>query len=546
MKRWAGSKLKMWDGWAVLSLLFLVLLLLPAGRIFGQLLKPAGENWAHIRQYLFRDYLLNTLQLVGFTGLGTALLGTGLAWLVSACDFPLRVFFRRALFLPLALPPYIAACTYSGLLGYTGPLRSLLRQQLAWEPPAAYFDIMNLPGAVFIFTLVLYPYVYAVTRAFWEKQSASLLESARLLGRGQLAVFRGVALPLSRPAVVGGVSLVAMEVLGDYGVVHYFGLPTFSTAIFKTWFGMGDVDAAVRLAAVLMLVVLLLLLLESLLRGGKKYSPAGARSRPLSPWPLQGGRGWLAFGCCAAVFSLGFLIPVGQLVYWAWHSWPRVLGADFARLLAGTLLVAWSSALLVLVVALIMANYSRLHRGVLASACARATVLGYSIPGPVIAIGVLAWFIALDTFLHPLYRSIDPQAERLWLTGSLVMLIYALVVRFLAMGFNPLQAGFAKLGNRFSEASRTLGAGVTATFWRVDLPLLRPAVAASFLLVFVEVIKELPLTLMLRPFNFNTLAGKVFQYAGDEMLPEAAVPALVIVALSTLAVWWLESGDRRW
>ncbi|MGQ9558710.1 MAG: ABC transporter permease [Desulfurispora sp.] len=536
----------MGDGWALLSLLFLLLLLLPAGRIFGQLLKPAGENWAHVRQYLFRDYLLHTLQLAGFTVLGTALLGTVLAWLVSACDFPLRAFFRRALYLPLALPPYIAACTYSGLLGYTGPLRSFLRRQLVWEPPAAWFDIMNLPGAVFIFTLVLYPYVYAVTRAFWEKQAASQIESARLLGRGQLAVFWDVALPLSRPALVGGASLVAMEVLGDYGVVHYFGLPTFSTAIFKTWFGMGDVDAAVRLAAVLMLVVVLLLWLEGRLRGGKKYSPAGARSRPLALWRLAGVRGWLAAGFCAAVSGLGFFLPLGQLVYWAGHSWPRVLGGDFARLLVDTLLLALVASMLVLVVALVVANYSRLHRGGLASACARATVLGYSIPGPVIAIGVLAWFIALDGYLYPLYRFFSPQAERLLLAGSLVMLIYALVVRFLAMGFNPLQAGFARLGHRFSEASRTLGAGVTATFWRVDLPLLRPAVAAAFLLVFVEVIKELPLTLMLRPFNFQTLAGKVFQYAGDEMLPEAAVPALVIVALSTLAVCWLESGGRRW
>lgn len=529
----------------MLSLLFLVLLLLPAGRIFGQLLEPAGENWGHIRQYLFRDYLANTLQLVGWTGLGTVLLGAGLAWLVSACDFPLRAFFRRALYLPLALPPYIAACTYSGLLSYTGPLRSILRHQWQWEPAAAWFDIMNLPGAVGIFTLVLYPYVYAVTRAYWEKQAASQIESARLLGRGQLAVFWDVALPLSRPALVGGVSLVAMEVLGDYGVVHYFGLPTFSTAIFKTWFGMGDVAAAVRLAAVLMLVVLLLLLLENLLRGGRKYSPAGARSRPLSPWRLAGARGWLATGFCAAVSGLGFFIPLGQLVYWAWHSWPRVPGAEFARLLADTLLLALITTALVLVVALVVANYSRLHRGMLAAACARATVLGYSIPGPVIAIGVLAWFIALDGYLYPLYRFLEPQAEHLLLTSSLVMLIYALVVRFLAMGFGPLSAGFAKLGNRYSEASRTLGAGVTATFWRVDLPLLRPAVAAAFMLVFVEVVKELPLTLMLRPFNFQTLAGKVFQYAGDEMLPEAAVPALVIVALSTLAVWWLESGGRR-
>ena len=531
------------DGWAVLSFLFVALLIIPCLHIFVNLLLPANENWQHIKDYLLRDYVVNSLRLVLFTSVLTVLLGTSLSWLISVYDFPMRKFFKWAFILPLAIPPNIAAYTYSGLLSYTGILQVSLRNNFQIPADPKYFDIMNIKGAIFIFTLFLFPYVYTITRAFLERQSASLVESARLLGKKPLAIFFSIILPCSRAAIIGSVSLVILEVLNDYGVVQYFGIQTFSTAIFKTWFAMGDVNSAIKLASSLMLIVLTILILERVLRGRKKYSYTTTKVRPLAPQPLTGIKAVLAFSYCLVIFAFSFLFPTAQLVYWSSLTYQSTLDHSFWKLIFNSLSVASVTTLLVMIVAAVIANYCRTNDHLLSKLYAKVTVLGYSIPGAIIAIGVLAWFIFLDNQLYGFYQMINTNSVKLVLSSTIAMLLFAYVIRFLAMGFNSMQAGFEKIGNRFSEASRILGVNKTSTFFRVDLPMIKPALLSGFVLVFVEVIKELPLTLLLRPFNFDTLASKVFQYASDEMIQEAAIPSMIIIAFSLLAIYlvnWVE------
>ncbi|CCO08143.1 ABC transporter permease [Desulforamulus hydrothermalis] len=533
------------DIWSVLSFLFIALIVIPGFHIFINLFLPANENWQHIKDYLLKDYILNSLKLVLFTSIFTVLIGTSLSCLISVYSFPLRDFFKWAFVLPLAIPPNIAAYTYSGLISYTGIVQVSLRNYFNIQANPKYFDIMNIEGATFIFTLFLFPYVYTITRSFLEKQSASLIESARLLGRKPIEIFFTVILPCLRGAIIGSVSLVVLEVLNDFGVVQYFGIQTFSTAIFKTWFAMGDVNSAIKLSSSLMFIVLTILILERVLRGRKKYSYTSAKVRPISPQPLTGINKILAFGYCMLIFSFSFLIPTLQLLYWSFLTYKSTLNNSFWLLIINSLTVALITTLSVVIISVIIANYCRINDHVLSKIYAKITVVGYSVPGAVIAIGILAWFIFLDNQLYGIYKMVNSNSAKLVLSTSILMLIFSYVVRFLAMGFNSIQSGFEKIGNKFFEASRTLGVNKTETFFRVDLPMIKPAVLTSCVLVFVEVIKELPLTLLLRPFNFDTLTTKVFQYASDEMIQEAAIPSMIIIVISLISIYFINGVESK-
>ncbi|MBO8168911.1 MAG: iron ABC transporter permease [Thermoanaerobacteraceae bacterium] len=532
--------------WALLSLIFVLLILAPNVNILINALKPGNENWYHIKEYLLKDYIINSLTLVAFTGLFTVLLGTTLAWLVSVFEFPFRKFFKWGLILPLAIPPYIAAYTYDGLLNYTGVIQTFLRNSLKISVNQKYFNIMSMEGAVFIFTAFLYPYVYIITKSFLEKQSASLIENSRMLGRSPLEIFFYVILPLSRTAILGGVSLVILEVLNDYGVVKYFGIVTFSTAIFKTWFALGDIDSAVKLAAILMFMVFAVLLMENLLRGRKKFSYTTSKVRPITPLKLQGMKAAGAFVYCFTVFSLSFLIPTLQLVYWAFLAYQKVLHVKFWVLIINSLSAALVSSVLVIAIAVVIANYCRLNDGLISKIYSKITTLGYSIPGSVIAMGVIVFFVGLDRRLVWLYHMISENSSKLVLSTSMAMLTFAYIIRFLAIGYNAIEAGFARIGRKFLEASRTLGMNVTQTFFKVELKMLQPAIISGLVLVFIDILKELPLTLILRPFNFDTLATKSFEYAGDEMIHEAAISSLIIIIISAVSVYFFyKIGDRE-
>lgn len=523
--------------WTILSTIFVSLILLPNLNIFINIFNKPNKNWYHIKEYLLKDYITNSFHLVFFTGLFTILMGISLSWLISVYEFPFRNFFSWGLVLPLAIPTYIAAYTYNGLLTYTGIIQSTLRNHFNIKVDQKYFNIMSMEGAIFIFTLFLYPYVYIITKSFLEKQSSSLIENARVLGKNSFEIFLKVIIPISRSSIIGGVSLVILEVLNDYGVVKYFGITTFSTAIFKTWFGMGDVDSSIKLSAILMVFIFVLLVLEKVLRGRRKYSYTNSRVRPITRIKLKGIKASFAFLYCASIFALGFLIPTTQLVYWVSLTYKKILNIKFLKMTMNSLLVALITSLIIIIMAIVIANYCRINDGIMAKIFSKITIVGYSVPGAVIAIGVIVLFIKLDNRLYGLYKMFDPNAGKLVLTTSIVMLMFAYVIRFLAIGYNSVEAGFEKIGKKFFEASRTLGMSITKTFFKVDLKMIKPAIVSALVLVYVDVLKELPLTLILRPFNFNTLATKTFEYANDEMIHEASISSIIIIAISVIVMY---------
>lgn len=521
-----------------------VLALLPSLYILAGLLGKPGENWAHITEYMLLDYALESLLLTGGTVVLASLAGIVLAWLTVAYDYPLRRFFSFVFLLPLAIPPYIAAYTYSSMLSYTGSVQTWLRR-MGVAVNQNYFDVMSMKGAIVIFSLFLFPYVYLMVRSFLEKHSASFVESARLLGKNPLSVFFRVALPLSTGAIVGGASLVAFEVLNDYGVSKHFGLQTFTAAIFKTWFGMYDIDSALRLAASLMALIIGIFVIERLLRRRKRYHIPANRSVPLSRRKLKGPAAWFAVIVSSLIALLSFFIPVVQLLVWAWWTFEDVWNAKFVGMLSNTLLVSCFTVVIIMFFAVIASNVNRQWRSPLSLAVGRLLSMGYSIPGAVLSIGVLAVFLSVDHRLAGVYAAMGLGQNKLVLSMSLVMLVFAYSIRFLAVGYNAMDSGFDRIGNKYSEASRTLGYGMTATFFKVDLPLVKGAVLAGGIMVFLEVVKELPLTLLLRPFNFDTLATKAYQYASDEQIHQAALPSLLIIALGILSVCLYHWLGRR-
>lgn len=540
VKRYAKKEL---NGWWIISLIGAAVILLPILYVFLEIFQEPNENWYQIREYLLGNYVINTLILVIITGILTVFLGVTLAWLTSAYDFPFRKFFRWGLILPLAIPPYIAAYTYRTMLSYTGIVQSTLRNQWDIQINPELLSFSSLRGAIFVFTIFLFPYVYIIARAFLESQSSSYIENARLLGRRPTAVFFKIVLPLARPAIIGGAGLVIFEVLSDYGVTSYFGIHTITTAIFQTWFGMYDVDTAMRLAAWLMFIIIGVFILERLLRQRKRYHLSN-KSKPLVPIKLKGVPGAAAFIFCTIVLSLGFIIPLFQLIAWAGLTFDKVWDISFFTLLTQTVSIAAISTAIIIIVATIIANVCR-SKWAFPYILSKVITSGYSIPGAIIAIGVLAVFIQLDEKLAPLYSIMGLGDAPLLLSMSIVMLIVGYVIRFMATGYNAVEVGFEKIGTKYTEASRLLGHGITKTFFRVELPLIKGALFSGFILTFVEICKELPLVLLLRPFNFETLATKTFQYAKDEMIHEAAIPSLMIIAISTMSVVVFHLIDKR-
>ncbi|MCT4776257.1 MULTISPECIES: iron ABC transporter permease [Exiguobacterium] len=524
------------NGWAILSFIALVFIVLPGVVVLVELFAPVNDNWQHIREYLLPTYVRNTLFIMLATGLLTTIIGTSLAWFVTVYDFPFRRFFKWALILPLAIPPYIGGYTYHGILNYTGVIQTTLRNEFGITVDQTYFNIMTIQGTVFIFTLFLYPYIYTITRAFLHNQSSSMIENARILGRGSWDIFFTVVIPISRVAIIGGVSLVLMEVLNDYGVVKYFGIQTFSTAIFSTWFGMKDTSSALKLAGTLMILVIAILTMERLVRGRKQFSYATTKVKPLKPRQLTGWHRYAVFGYVATIFAVAFLIPFVQLVAWTVLTFEQVFTAEFFRLVWNTVSVAFIATVIILVFALIIANYTRLFPSNMTRVISKVTTLGYSIPGAAIAIAVITLFLLLDEWVLNVALALDLGQTFVFRT-TLIMLIFAYVIRFLAIGYNSIESGFEKVGKSFTEASRMLGWGTVQTFFRVDIPMIKGAIMSAFILVFIDIMKELPLTLFLQPFNFSTLATQAFKYVSDEKIHEAALASIVIVLMSGLLIF---------
>ncbi|WP_342601372.1 iron ABC transporter permease [Psychrobacillus sp. FSL H8-0483] len=523
------------NSWTVVAGIIILLLFLPNLTIISGIFTPSNENWEHMKEFVLGTYIKNSFILIGFTAILSIIIGLSLAWIIAQYQFPFRQFLKWALILPLSIPPFIGAYTYHGIVNYTGIVQTTLRERFGLELNHVYFDIMNLPGAIFIFTIFLYPYVYTITRIFLSQQSASLIESARVLGKGPWQVFFQIVIPVSRVSIIGGASLVILEVLNDYGVVKYYGIQTFSTAIFQTWFGLGDIETTIKLAASLMGLVIIILMLEKILRGRRQYSYSTTKVRPLPLIQLTGAKAFLATLYGFLILSLGFFIPVIQLVDWLILTFGKIPMDEFLIYVKNSVLVAGISATCIVVFALILGNFGRLVHGKYAKLLPKLTILGYSIPGAVIAVGVVTAFIALDQFLTPLYQLLG-ESSTLVLSVSLVMLITAYIIRFFAIGYNSIESGYDKIGTNFRDASRLLGVGITKTFFKVDVPMMKGAIISGIIVVFIDILKEIPLTLILRPFNFDTLSTKAFQYASDEKIMEASQASLLIVSISAIAI----------
>lgn len=523
-------------GWLAVSLIAAALVLLPVTFVLLSLLREPSANWAHVRQYLLADYFAGSAMLVGFTAALAAVIGVSLAWLVTGYDFPLRRFFHWALVLPLAIPPYIAAYTYRTMTSYTGFIQATLRNQFGITVPPGSVEVMSERGAIFILTICLFPYVFLITRTYLEKQSASYIENAILLGKGHFSIFFRVVVPLARPAIIAGVMLVVFEVLGDYGVANYFGVPTVSVAIFQTWFGMYDVDAALRLAAWLMVIVIGIFAAERFLRRHRQYASTTTQVRPLTPRKLGAAGQALAVAVCALVFLVSFLIPVAQIAVWAYWTYEDIWSPAFKEMALNSLSSAALASAIVMVISVVTARVCRSLSSSWAYGLSRLMTAGYAVPGAIIAIGVLAVFIALDELLDPLYVRLGYGDDVLILSMSVAMLIFAYVIRFMATGYNAVESGYEKISRSYTEAARTLGRSDTGAFWQVELPLLRSAVVSGFILTLVEIIKELPVTWLLRPFNFETMSTRAYKYAIDERIYDASLPSLLLIAISLVSV----------
>jgi iron(III) transport system permease protein len=528
------------DLWRWSVLVPALLLALPVLVVFASILQPQPGVWRHLSQTVLPDYVVNSILLAGGTGVGALLLGTGAAWIISQYQFVLRRYLDWLLLLPLAMPAYIIAYTYTGILDFAGPLQSALRTQFGWRFGEYWFpEIRSLSGAILLLSLVLYPYVYMLARTAFAEQSASLSEASRTLGKTSRQHFFSVALPLARPAILTGTALAMMEAFADYGTVQYFGVATFTTGIFRTWFGMGNQVAAAQLAAMLTSFVLLLLVLERYSRHKIRYYHQGQRQASPARRKVGTMQQLLLLMLCLLPVLLGFIIPVSQLLVWALQRYAQMFNAQFLQLVWNSFSLAAVAALISVMLALLFAYAKRLRRDALVQLPVRIAALGYAVPGTVIAIGVMWPLAALDS-------QIDLFAERwfgirtgLLFSGTLFALLLAYSVRFLAVSLHSVEAGLERIKPNMDNAARSLGYTPWQVLQKVHVPLLRGSVLSALLLVFVDVLKELPATLLLRPFNFNTLAVRTYELASDERLADAALPALAIVSVSILPVMLL-------
>ncbi|GAB3270690.1 ABC transporter permease [Parahaliea aestuarii] len=517
-------------------LLATAVIAVPVLVIAASLFSGFSPVWEHLLQTVLQDYIVNSLLLMLGVGAGTLVLGVTGAWLTAMCDFPGRRFFNWALLLPMAIPAYIIAYTYTGMLDYAGPVQSALRETFGWNYGDYYFPaIRSLGGAVCMLSLVLYPYVYLLVRVAFREQSTAVLEASRSLGKGPWQTLFQVALPMARPALVAGISLALMETLADYGTVAYFGVSAFTTGIFRTWYGLGELQTAAQLAAFLLLFVFSLFLLEQLSRRRLRFHHNSARQQPRRI-PLRGWRGLLACAVASLILAAGFVLPALQLGSWAIERWAETDLALFWQLIRSSFSLAAMAAIACLLIALLLGYGKRLHPGQVEQQATRIAAMGYAVPGTVIAVGVLIPFAWLDNRIDDFARSHFDYSTGLLLSGTVAALVFAYVVRFLSVSLQSVESGLARIRPSIDESARSLGLKPLAVLRRVHLPMLRGSLATALLLVFVDVLKELPTTLILRPFNFNTLAVRAHELASDERLADAALPALAIVAIGLLPV----------
>ncbi|WP_151637162.1 ABC transporter permease [Noviherbaspirillum aerium] len=518
----------------LVSLIIAVLVGIPIFGVISNLLIPGpgseADTFRHLWATVMPEYLANSLAIAAIVTVLAGIGGVGCAWLVAVFDFPGKRFYEWTLILPLAMPAYVVAYAYTDFLQFAGPVQTALRNAFGWQAGDYWFpQIRSVGGAGIVFAMVLYPYVYLLARTAFLERSPRMWDAARTLGTGPWRAFFRISLPLARPAAAAGIALALMETLADYGAVAYFGVPTLTTGIYKSWYSFSDRTAAAQIAAVLLIAITVLMVMEQKSRGRSRYYAVGSRTRLQESMRLGGLHAWLASAFCALPVLLGFIIPVAILLRLMLGEETLQLGERYLGWFKNSVLLASITAVIAIIICVLLAYAARVTKSSVQAACNRIVSMGYAVPGAVIAVGILIPLARLDNWA-------SQHGVGILLTGSVAALIYAYLVRFLAVSYQTVQAGLVKITPTMDASARVLGHGLGSMLLRVHAPLLWRSVVTAGLLVFVDVIKELPATLTIRPFNFDTLAVITYQLAADERLGEAALPAFTIVMIALIPV----------
>ncbi|MBY8316867.1 iron ABC transporter permease [Vibrio fluvialis] len=525
--------------WKTSSVALATLLVLPILAIFFTAIGQTDDVFAHLMSTVMPTYAFNTVVLTLSVMALALLFGIPSAWLMAMCRLPGEKVLQWALVLPLAIPGYIVGYIFTGWFDYAGPIQVWLRAQTGWMAGGYYFpDIRSLAGASIVLALVLYPYVYLMCRAAFMEQNVSLLQSARLLKCSPWESFRRISLPLVRPSIAVALSLVAMETVGDFGTVSYFAVNTLTTAVYDTWMNYSNLTAAAKISAVMLVIVLLLLSAERYSRRRQKLYQSQFNSHEDFRYILRGWKKWLALLWCWGLVCVAFIFPLLQLLSYAYTYFEQSWTAEFREYALNSLQVSLSAAVIGVAVALVVNFYTRLKSNRVSVALMRLSSMGYAVPGTVLAIGVMVPVLTLDHAVNDVAKAMQWGRPGLIFSGTMFAIIFALIVRFSAVAIGSIESSLNKISPSLDMAARTMGCQANAMLWRVHLPLVRRGALIAGLLVFIESMKELNAALLLRPFNFETLATYVYNYASDEHLELAALPAvlLVLVGLIPLVV----------
>lgn len=530
------------SGWQCFALLTALLVMIPLSVLALAWFEPAWDIWRHLRETLLSRLLLNTLALVTGVSAGTLILGISLAWLTGVCNFPGRKHFSWSLLLPLAMPTYVLAFVSLGIFDFTGPVQTQLR---VWFGRGVWFpDMRSAGGVILVMSLALYPYVYLLTRNAFQTQGKRALEASEILGCTPLEGFFRVALPMARPWIAGGVTLVVMEALADFGAVSIFNYDTFTTAIYKTWFGFFSLPAAAQLSSLLVAMVFLMVALEQRLRKRMRFVQ-GRLAPQAERIELTGARRWLATGYCSVVLSVSFLLPALQLLIWSLKVFHKEFDSRYLNLLGHSLLLGLLAAVMITFLALLLAYTGRRHQDRLTHGLIRTATLGYALPGTVLAVGIfipLAW---LDNLIIDLAMSLFGLEISQLLHGTVLIMLLAYVIRFMAAGFKSIDSSMHRVTSNIDEASRLMGLRGIKLLARVHLPMLRGGIFTALTLAFVDVMKEMPITLMTRPFGWDTLAVKIFELTSEGEWERAALPALTLLLSGLVPIVFLMRETDR-
>ena len=525
--------------WKFVTFSFFLVFLLPTGFVLLSLFGEYNDNWQHLIDYVITDYVFNSLYLILGVSFISLILGVGSAWLVTNYEFYFKNFLEWALILPLAVPPYILAYSFTGLFDSYGTINEILRAAFNLGDDVIVFpNLRNIFGAIIVFSFTLYPYIYLTARMAFINQSKSLIEAGKILGLNDFMVFIKLGIPLIRPAIVAGLALVIMETLSDFGAVEHFAVQTFTTGIFRTWFGMYDLNTAMQLSSFLLIFVAFFLFLERYERNKLSYSYSSSSFKKTSPQKLKGISNYLAFTFCLLPIFVGFILPILEISSWAiFYTSDNFFSDKFINSFLNTIYLGFLAAIFCTFFSLGLNFLKRFDKSILLSSTSFSLSLGYAVPGLVLAIGIIQFFSFLDNEIFKSFLNIT-------LVGSVFGLLLAYVIKSYALANSAIESGFQRIDSSIDDVSRTLKKSKLGIMFRIHMPLLKTSIFTSILLVISEVIKELPATLILRPFNFDTLAVSTYLYAAEERMYEAAAPAMMIVLIGLVPIIFLSKIIR--